>query len=262
MSRDKIIIFGKKYPTMKKTAIASFLLILTFVSGFANTSFTLPSGFIENKGQFTNEDATANNELLYQFVSGNFRMNLFADGFSYQLISKEIFPDASFSEANGSKADEGEEIADPFVLHTEQVHIHFNGSNKQVELESYDPSSWSVNYFVYTNREIHLEGVKAFNKIIYKSLYQNIDLIFEWNENNQQLEYSFNIHPGGDISDIQFAYDGIMLPTINNNGALQIATTLGVITEQKPQSFDAFDGSALNSSFVLKENQLSFYVEN
>jgi hypothetical protein len=73
------------------------------------------------------------------------------------------------------------------------------------------------------------------------------------------LKYDFVVHDGGDVSKIKLKYDGATALAIKN-GALIAATPFGSITEDTPYTYEAETKQKIASSFVLKQNNVSFNV--
>ena len=78
-----------------------------------------------------------------------------------------------------------------------------------------------------------------YQKVIYKNIYPNIDLEFQFSSQNElerPLEYQFIIHPGGNPAEIKLKYYGADTVNLVNN-QLEIKVTNGRLIENVPKSY-------------------------
>ena len=75
-----------------------------------------------------------------------------------------------------------------------------------------DPSKWVI-------------GAPIYSEIIYKNLYEGIDLHFNIHAN--AIKYEFNINPGADLSKIHVRYSGVNISLDNND--ILIRTPVGIV---------------------------------
>ena len=75
-------------------------------------------------------------------------------------------------------------------------------------------------------------------------------------EQDGVLKYEFHVRPGGQVSDIQLAYDGARRLALGAGGALQIRTALGVLRDSRPVSYQTIHGTRVPvaSSYRLREH--------
>ena len=76
--------------------------------------------------------------------------------------------------------------------------MRFPGSRRRVRPEALDPLPGKVNYFVGRHPRDWHAGIPTFGKVLYKSLYRSVDLVFHAGPGNQ-LEYDFRIAPDGRV---------------------------------------------------------------
>ncbi|MBM4033192.1 MAG: LEPR-XLL domain-containing protein, partial [Planctomycetes bacterium] len=90
-----------------------------------------------------------------------------------------------------------------------------------------DPSSWRT-------------GVPTFQTVAYEDLWSGIDLL-TWGRRDG-LKYEFHVAPGADPAQIRLRYDGIEGLSLDDSGALRIATALGEVTDDAPIIYQEVGG--------------------
>jgi hypothetical protein len=119
------------------------------------------------------------------------------------------------------------------------------GTNQTAKLTGDDYLDWK------------LKDQNLFTDLIYNELYNGINL--HYYEKNGVLKYDFELEPGSNFEDIKIRVKGAEV-TILNNGKLQFQTELGIIEEDLPIVIQ--NGKTLPSTWVLKDNVVSFHIEN
>ncbi|MCS1350051.1 SBBP repeat-containing protein [Mechercharimyces sp. CAU 1602] len=89
--------------------------------------------------------------------------------------------------------------------------------------------------FVHANLHVNMELDQRKEKVIYKQVWDGIDLIFSSFEG--QLKYDVIVYPGASVEDIRLKYVGGNEVLLNEQGELLIYTNQGVLREGKPVSF-------------------------
>lgn len=123
------------------------------------------------------------------------------------------------------------------------------GKKKAKTVYSYfkgnDPDKWGAK-------------LNGFEEIWYGNIYPNIDLkVYR----NAELKYDFVVKPGGSPSIIEIEYDGVK-PILNENGQLEIETSIGQILESKPFAYQIIDGKikTVECSYLVKSKSVKFVV--
>ena len=223
-----------------------------------------PQGFIENKGQITDQYRNPNKEVLYLFNGKGLNVQLKQNGFSYEMVKVEKTPiaigvkDKTEKDLNIPEA----RMMDSFdyTFKTHRIDISFEGMNKNIRITPYEPSSDYINY--YTGSPIRAPFVGAlppaqnpnpknngithihhYQKILYQNIYSNIDVEFILNIENpsQKFKYNFIIRPGGNIKDIKLKFAGANGTTLTDDGHITIETAYGNIDESIPYSYQLND---------------------
>jgi gliding motility-associated-like protein len=136
------------------------------------------------------------------------------------------------------------------------------GSNPNVQIISEDKNQFTHSYSYYAaNGELkHVNNAPSFNKLTYKNIYPNIDVIYELHPNGG-LKYSVIVRPGGDISTIKLNYSKNAI--LNSDGTINTSTIFGNITDHKPVTFyEDNQVEVIASSYRLTNNTISFNMDN
>ncbi|WP_432661809.1 SBBP repeat-containing protein [Wukongibacter baidiensis] len=208
----------------------------------------MPMMFITNAGQI-------DHKVKYYAKGGNYGFYFTKEEVVLSFVkrtSREIF-DNSASKGDISKEEEKEiGVA---------LSMQFIGANPDVKIEGQIRGSGRVNYIKGNDPEKWYTDLLTYEKVVYKELWQGIDLVFYGAKG--QLKYEFVVQPGADSQDIKLSYKGAEDISLDEKGNLLIKNDLGVLIDERPVSYQEIEGRnvTLDSSFVVKkhENGESFY---
>jgi len=195
--------------------------------------------FYENKGQIIDQDGNANPNVKYLFHSAGLNVQLKKNGFSY-----DIYETIKITNPNSSKFDKDQSLgakkyfSDEFLYENQfhRVDIELVNSNKNVKIIAEGKSPDYNNYFNIPNQPKGVTNVHRFQKVLYKNVYPNIDLVFfKPNDTLKPVEYNFIINPGGKISDIKMKFNGA--PTSIKDHKLSMKVRFGEMYENIPNSW-------------------------
>ena len=216
--------------------ISAWLLFTCSVSA-GNTSMNFPALFMKNEGQFGNGS---------RYCLKSAKSNTF---FYDQHIVHQFFSEGN--QQDSSKAG--------FL----NMHIDFENSNPHPVFEERDAMETKSNFFIGNDPSAWKTDIASFGTLAYKELYDNIDLVYH--NSTHGIKSDFVIHPGGNHSDIILNYSGIKTISINAQGALQILTENGDLTEHIPEAYQLIDGEKVlvRVTFsITSGNRVSFEVSD
>jgi gliding motility-associated-like protein len=198
-------------------------------------------GFIENKGQVYDQNFNLNPSVKYILpLDKGMNVELKANAFSYDIY-KNVY-------------DSLKNISDPILktfhgykfevfknnpinkINFNRIDVSLLGANPQPIVIAEDASPDYLNYYNGVSGANGVTKVRSFKKIIYKEIYPNIDIIFDYDNNNHSFKYNFLIRPGADISLIQIKYKGAKQAQIIN-GKVQLLYSGGFLHESIPSSW-------------------------
>ncbi|GAB3867543.1 hypothetical protein GCM10028824_10150 [Hymenobacter segetis] len=117
--------------------------------------------------------------------------------------------------------------------------VSFVGANARPAVRGEQPTGEHMNYFLGNDESRWATDVPAFTDVRYQQLYPGTDLRFY--SRGPVMEYDFELAAGADAARIKLRYDGQESLAVVD-GALQIGTSVGRVTEQKPYAYQVIEG--------------------
>lgn len=162
-------------------------------------------GFAENKGQIINQFKRENKNVLYLLSTSGLNVQLRKEGFSYDFYETAKVKDRKAKAA--ASPDKQNYSAYKYISTLHRIDFNFENTSPSLKIETTQKTASYNNY--YTSKSAALEKVYSYKKVIYKNLYDGIDLVFSIPEDsNIPVEYNFIIGEKGNINDIQFRVSG------------------------------------------------------
>ena len=130
--------------------------------------------------------------------------------------------------------------------------LRFLGSNRNVAIRGERPGPGRVNYLLGNDPAKWHTGLRTYERVVYRNLWPGVDMVFAGQ--NGKLKYEFLVRPGARVSDIRLAYRGAKRLSLDRQGNLRIRTSLGVLTDTRPASYQLVAGKRVpvRSSFALQ----------
>ena len=167
------------------------LLIISIFLSFHLFSQNTNTGFYQNNGQIVNQEGQPNINVLYLLNTPELNIQLKKTGFSYDVYTYKLIEELYQAEFENVES-EGVLTGFKFEQKFHRVDFNFLNSNPNVDIL---PIEQLPDYDNYYNLEHSAEGltfVYRYKKILYKNLYNNIDVEFFIPEDRQQpIEYNF-----------------------------------------------------------------------
>ncbi len=205
--------------------------------------------FLENKGQVIDQHGNLNNDVLYLLNTPGLNVQFRKGGFSYDLYMDKK---NDKGENNLQPLKKNESVKNPLKKsHSRNIHridFDFIDINKNSEIVPEHASPNYVNYYNVSNKPDGVTKVNSYRKIVYKNLYDNIDLEFVIPDTKANpVKYNFIISPGGNVLDIKFKISGTKVNI--QNGSLCIETRFGNLYEMIPESWIGVKSEKKNIEF-------------
>lgn len=219
---------------MLKTSLKIFLIFL-LTSHFSNA-------FERQVGQFKDQNQIINNNVLFATQTNGLSVYLTKTGFSYQITEP-----LNKKESKGKKY--LAELEKPSFLFN-RIDIEFLNANTNFTVETH--LAINNNQYIYLNGQSKQIRLDHFQKVVYKNIYDNIDI--EFLDNKDGFKYNIIVKPGGDLSQINFNYltDANILFDQNS---ITINTPLQTIKEVIPESFLANHKRSKVDVFYQEKNR-------
>jgi hypothetical protein len=238
------------------SVVVGLSILLAAHRGAAVGARSYPTSGVEftpNRGQLADQYGKPMPEVLFVAQSKGVKCYFTKQGFHYVFARATGLKDTN---RYGSRS----RVQDSLTLY--RVDVAFVGSNADVLLE---PSALRTNYSNYylSNCPNGITHVPSYGTITYKNLYPKIDLVLYTKEGDEnELEYDFIVHPGGDANAIQLRYSNTNSLAVKEDGTFRMTSPFGEVTEGRPHSYQ-YTGEnkrSISSRFVLRGNILRFAV--
>jgi hypothetical protein len=214
---------------------AKILLFFLFYS-------SLVQAFEPQLGQFIDQNLDRNENVLFSTQSNGLTIFLTKKGFSYQINQR----------VNSNYIRNKKFIADfekPQFLFN-RIDVEFLNSNSDYAVET--TLSKSEKHYLYLNNAKRKIQVNHYQKVVYKNIYDNIDI--EFLDTGGVFKYNIIVNPGGDLSQVIINYltDS---PIEYKEDAITIKAPLRQIKEEIPESFIANENRINVDVFYSKKNR-------
>lgn len=208
-------------------------------------------GFLENKGQVTDQYGGSRPDIDFRLSSGNITVFIGYGHIHYQWSAVQQTSSGINEVLGGSLLSTVPSMVDIYRM---DVQLLGAGSDGLLVKEGRQP--YMERYYL---PQCGPEGAiaQSYEKIVYKEVYPYIDWVLYIREG--KLEQDFVVHPGGNVADIRMQFKGVTGLGINEDGSFTATTPFGSISEAAPYSFQE-DNSRVASAFVLSRNELGFNV--
>jgi len=195
--------------------------------------------FYENKGQIVDQNGKENSNVKYLFHSAGLNVQLRSSGFSYDIYETKKTPNPNSSKFRKDQSIDTKTYHYDEFNYENQFHridIELINSNKTTKIIAEGRSSDYNNYYNIPNKPKGITHVYRYQKISYKNIYPNIDLVFfKPKDTLKPIEYNFIINPGGKVSDIKMKFNGA--PTSIEDSRLLMKVRFGEMYENIPNSW-------------------------
>lgn len=227
-------------------------------------SASLPSAFVENKGQYLPFMPKAAADVVYGVENG-IKAYFMHTGVIYELGKREVMSRKEREEyeslirevGRDAKGEEEEELKNKTVLHRSFVGLEWEGANPSATIVPEGRTSGYYNFLNPSDFNKVISNCYGYRQITYKDLYPNIDLVYVFHQNGG-VKYSLILHPGADISQVKMKYRGAKSITLGKDGTLTIKAENGEITDHAPVTFYDSDHTPISSGFVVNGKTVSF----
>jgi len=114
--------------------------------------------------------------------------------------------------------------------------LHFEGASAGARLAGEDRRGGRYNFFVGKDRARWRTDVPAFGSVLYRGLYEGIDLRVR--EAEGRLEYDLILAPGADLERVRIRAEGANGIQIEPDGSLLLKTGAGALRQTPPRTWE------------------------
>ncbi|MDX1444982.1 gliding motility-associated C-terminal domain-containing protein [Lishizhenia sp.] len=177
------------------------------------------------------------------------------------FIEKDAFTYV-FTNYKGRHDHDGEDHAHQ---HEDDIKFHglkstFVNSSWAGKVEEKDSSDFYRNYIIGSDSSKWQSKLHAYRSVKLIDFYPKIDLLLE--AKNEQLKYSFIVHPGGNPDNIVIKHEGEDQLFLDEENNLHHITSIGNLMESKPVSY-LLNGDRkrkITSAYTLNGNKTKFDI--
>ncbi len=239
-----------------------------------NESLNNAKGFIENKGQFNIQTLKGKKlEVLYAFDGGSEDYYFTKTGvvLSYTQKEKRKKSDQEKLQRTERKKQgfktqkewqDFEREGNKVLLTQDELECFWIGASNDVQLIPEIKNSFYHSYQLNKDgkRTENINHISSYQKLTYKNIYPNIDLIYEFHREGG-LKYSLVLHPGANLSEVQLNYSKDI--SLHDNGSIATPTVFGNIIDHQPITFYAENQkNIIESSYQVNNNTIGFKLGN
>ena len=228
--------------------------------------------FIENKGQFKiNAKEGFDAQVRYAYDGTGQKFYFTRSGVVYELMNikknkekeneerelmERMKKGKSMTVAEHAKMEEEERR---MKVTRDELSAQWLGANPDVQImtEGKNSAYYSYSFKNEAGENINENLIPGYDKLIYKDLYPNIDVVYEMHPQGG-VKYSMIVHPGGDISQVRLQYS--KNAHLLAQGDIKTHSRFGDFIDHAPVTFYENDKAPVASSYILKNNIISFSV--
>ncbi|MBC7865331.1 MAG: PKD domain-containing protein [Bacteroidia bacterium] len=136
--------------------------------------------------------------------------------------------------------------------------VNFLNANSAAEFIAEGETISSTHYFKVDKK---IKGAKEYKKLLYKNIYQNIDL--RYYSDQSKLKYDYVLKKNADVSEIKMSFAGIKKLHINKKGELVVHTKWGNLIEKIPFSYQEINGQKKTvevNYFLIDDHTFGFKI--
>jgi|GEM_PF-5502429 len=225
------------------------LLLITILLLYITLNSAFSIEFIENRGQLRYTDGLPADDIKFYANHKGQRIYLSENSIGYEL--REIIKDSVNTKTEKTNKEENKNIS--YLINRSRTDIQFLGIEDNFNIDKKKKLKQHRNY--YTKHGSYTL-VPVYEEIIYKNLYDGIDLKIYTSKENE-LEYDYIISPKADISQIEFKLINSEGHKVQKDGDLVIKNKLGIIHQKQPYTYQTGKGKEvikINSNYVKKTN--------
>ncbi|MFT6746155.1 MAG: gliding motility-associated-like protein [Glaciecola sp.] len=195
--------------------------------------------FIPNGGQW-------HENVLHKMEVENGAVYMEQDGIKFAFYDEEFFHHLHADASPDS------------VLKIHAIKVNFVGCNVNAQVTAHDKGSALYNYFLGKDESKWTSGLSGARQLVYHDIYPHVNLkVFG---TAAGLKYEFQVLPGGDVTDIKLDIEGAD-KVVLIRGELNIVTSTRTLVDKAPFSYLGDKLNEVNSSYVLLDSAVTFYVE-
>lgn len=212
--------------------------------------------FQENKGQVCDQNYKPRLDVLFSGTNGELVYHLKKDGISYQLTKVNTWLNNLDYNIKNIHQKKTEKLV-PNTVSIYRMDLNWLNCNLNATIEKQNPIEGFNNFYSEASPNGAL-NVLSYKSLVYKNLYNGIDL--KWYEKNGNLKYEYLVAPQTDYKQIKIELNGATKISVNSLGELIVSNPLGNIVEAAPIVIQ--DNKILHAKWKIDKNVVSFDIKD
>ncbi|MCW3073554.1 MAG: hypothetical protein JWP69_623 [Flaviaesturariibacter sp.] len=231
-------------------------LILLFVPCLLAISFVAqsqaPIEFVENKGQW-------DSRVRFMADVGGGSLFIHQNGFTVLQHHEKDLEQLRDRMHHHSK-NEIMGRAAPLQMRSHAYRASFQNASPKATILADKPLPTYSNYFI-GDKENWASHCRLYQGITIQNIYPNIDV--RYYSDKGAMKYDIIVRPGGNVADIQLAYEGADGLEIKDK-ILNIRTSIGTVREMPPYAYQYTDKGreTVKANYRLKGTTVSYDIKN
>jgi gliding motility-associated-like protein len=219
--------------------------------------------FIENKGQLADAEGNVLTDVLFKIKLNGLEAYFRKNGVSFVL--QQLIEDPSNENIAADEfllADLG--ITTQLTIKAQRIDLAFQNTSSQGTIEGENQSQEYFNYY-YSHCPDGITGVKGFEKIVYKNLYEGIDAEFytKFIDGALRLKYDLIVQPDANPDQITYKYITDKLNLAPSDQVIQLETNVSAFSEHLGAIFQEIDGEKtdIKGKFAIDKGLIHFDID-
>src|SRR5262249_3469096 len=118
------------------------------------------------------------------------------------------------------------------------IRLSFLGASETVAPRGVEPMPGRTNYLRGNDPGAWRTDVPSFARVVYADVYPGVDLLVRESGGPGVIEYDVRLRPGARLEDVRFSYGGIDGLSLDEEGALVVATAMGRFRQTVPRTWE------------------------
>ena len=204
--------------------------------------------FVPNKGQIVDTDGKLRPDILYKAELNGVDLYLTKKGISFVFYKHEERPQnlaAGEKEIKEELHSFRDEPMKDKIVKMYRMDLYIVGMNSNFSTLNEEQTEEYYNYY-YAHCPEGITNVHGYRKVVYKNVYNNIDMVFHSNEKG--FKYDFIVKPGGKVSDIKLKYENEDVVHITEEGKVRAINPFGELETDVLYTYQS-DGKVIESRY-------------
>jgi len=127
-----------------------------------------------------------------------------------------------------------------FEIHGTQLHVHFAGANRDVDLQGSEALAAHANFLIGGDPAAWRTGVPTYRGVVYRNLYPGVDM--NYTGSYSKLKSEFRVAPGANPGQIRMEYPDADSVSVDVHGDLVVRAGAAELLDRAPTAYQELNG--------------------